>query len=171
MPHQRTFAGLCIAASAILLAAPSAAVASFVCPYTVAANAPKNAPTLTADFFAGANDETANTRLGILVDDLRKASMQPGMIMDHLIGAYCPLVAADNSLSDAQKTLMVRRFARRVADLVYVPLEQQREELSVLVDVPVAPSVFSQINKAAERAGITRDRWIEQAITRQLAAP
>ena len=37
--------------------------------------------------------------------------MKPALIVDHLIGAYCPLVAADSSLSDKQKADRVRRFA------------------------------------------------------------
>ncbi|MPZ41704.1 MAG: glutelin [Rhizobiales bacterium] len=145
-----------------------ATAAGFTCPYIKAVDAPKDAPSL-AELFTGATDATADERLGILVIDLRKSGMRPALIVDHLVGAYCPLVVADTSLSDAQKTIRVRRFARQVAGLAYVPSEQ--DELAVLVDLPLAPRLLDQVNKAADKSGISRDTWIDRAISRQLAAP
>ncbi|MPZ58250.1 MAG: glutelin [Rhizobiales bacterium] len=145
-----------------------ATAAGFACPYAKAAEAPKDAPSL-AGFFTGATDATADERLSILVIDLRKSGMGPALIVDHLVGAYCPLVVADTSLSDAQRALRVRRFARQVAGFAYVPSEQ--DELAVLVDLPLAPRLLDQINKAADKAGISRDTWIDRVISRPLAAP
>ncbi|QRM29968.1 CopG family transcriptional regulator [Microvirga sp. VF16] len=95
--------------------------------------------------------------------------MKPALIVDHLIGAYCPLVAADGSLSDQQKADRVRRFARLVTGLAYVPANP--DETDVLVQTALKPDLLNQIDEAAGRAGMTRDEWIERAIKSQLANP
>lgn len=145
-----------------------ATAADFTCPSAKAVDAPKDAPSL-AEFFTGATDATADKRLNILVTDLRKSGTSPSSIVNYLVGAYCPLVLADTSLSDAQKTSRVRRFARQVAGLAFVPSEQ--DELAVIVDLPLAPRLLDQVNKAADKSGMSRDAWIDRAINRQLASP
>ena len=155
-------------ALAATLPASEAAETGFVCPYAKAADAPKGAPTLTAEFFSGASDLTADKRLPILVNDLRNAGMSPAGIVDHLVGAYCPLVAANSGLTDGQKTQMVRRFARQVAGMAYVP--SQQDETAILVDVPMPPDLFDQVNQAATKAGLSRDAWVDGAVRRALAA-
>jgi len=156
-------------ATTLVAAAPAvaAAASNFTCPYAKAADAPKGAPTLTTEYFSGATDVTADKRLPTLVYDLRKIGMSPAEIIDHLLGAYCPLVAANSGLSDWQKTLMVRRFARQVAGLAYVP--PQTDEVAILVDVPLPPDLFDEITQAATKAGVSRDAWIERAVKRALA--
>jgi hypothetical protein len=138
---------------------PADAIA-FICPQTVAADAPKNAPVLS---------DTAESRIGDLVADLRKTGMKPALIVDHLVGAYCPLVANDASLSDKQKADRVRRFARQVTGLAY--RQSGQEELDVLVDVALMPTMLRQVEQAAAGAGMSRDAWIERAIKQQLAVP
>jgi hypothetical protein len=142
--------------------------ATFTCPDTTASDMPRTAPALS-DLYSGASDIAASNRLGELVTDLRKSGMKPALIVDHLIGAYCPLAAADNTLSDKQKADRVRRFARQVAGLVYVPSDP--EKVDVLVEIPLTPTLLGQVDQAASRAGIPRDAWIEQAIKQQLAIP
>jgi len=160
-----------IAAIATTLVAASSAVATaqtgFTCPYAKTTDAPKGAPSLTTEYFSGATDVTADKRLPSLIFDLRKMGMSPAEIIDHLIGAYCPLVAANSGLTDWQKTLMVRRFARQVAGLAYVP--PQPDELAILVDVPLPPDLFNEVSQAATKAGVSRDAWIESAVKRALA--
>jgi hypothetical protein len=145
-----------------------AGAAAFTCPETTAAGAPGTALSLS-DLYSGANDVTAGNRLGELMTDLRRSGMKPALIVDHLIGAYCPLVAADGTLSDQQKSDRVRRFARLVTGLAYVPTNP--DEVDVLVQTALTPDLLRQIDEAAGRAGLTRDEWIERAIDRQLANP
>jgi len=95
--------------------------------------------------------------------------MKPALIVDHLVGAYCPLVANDGSLSDKQKADRVRRFARQVTGLAYQTSDQG--ELDVLVDVPLMPTLLGQVDQAAAGAGMSRDAWIERAIKQQLTVP
>jgi hypothetical protein len=150
--------------------------AGFTCPDTVTSDAPRNASPLS-DLYSGATDLTAGNRLSELMADLRKSGMKPALIVDHLVGAYCPLVASDGNLSDKQKADRVRRFARQATGLAYgqpdlgeldVP---DLGELDVLVDVPLTPALLGQVDQAAGRAGMSRDAWIEQAIKQSLIVP
>ncbi|WP_114946677.1 ribbon-helix-helix protein, CopG family [Microvirga calopogonii] len=142
--------------------------AAFTCPETVITDALRNAPSLS-DLSSGATNLTAGNRIAELIADLAKNGMKPALIVDHLVGAYCPIVANDASLSDAQKADRVRRFARQVTGLAYG--QPGQEELEVLVDVPLTPSVLRQVEQLAARTGMSRDAWIERAIKQQLAVP
>jgi len=142
--------------------------AAFTCPDTLTSDAPRNASSLS-DLYSGATDLTAGNRLSELMADLRKTGMRPALIVDHLVGAYCPLAANDGSLSDKQKADRVRRFARQVTGLAYG--QSGQDELDVLVDVPLAPTLLGQVDQAAGRAGMSRDAWIERAVKQQLTGP
>jgi hypothetical protein len=142
--------------------------AAFTCPETSGGAMPATAPSLD-NLYSGATDATASNRLGEVMADLRKSGLKPSLIVDHLVGAYCPLVAADNSLSDKQKTDQVRRFAQQVTGLAYMPSDAG--EVDVLVQTTLAPELLTQIDQAASRGGVSRNEWIAQAIKRQLAAP
>ncbi|MBQ0819825.1 hypothetical protein HPT29_021265 [Microvirga terrae] len=150
-----------------LIVRPTAA-AAFTCPETVTTDALRNTPLLSA-LPSDATNLTADTRVGELVADFRKNGMKPALVVDYLVGAYCPLVANDATLSDPQKTDRVRRFARQVTGLAYG--QSGQEELEVLLDVPLVPTVLSQVEQAAAGAGMSRAAWIERAIKRQLAVP
>ena len=128
--------------------------AAFICPDTVTSDAPRNAPPLS-DLYSGANNLAAGNRVGELVANLRKSGMKPALIIDHLVGAYCPLAANDGSLSDKQKAHRVRRFARQVTGLAYG--QPGQDELDVLVDVPLTPTLLGQVDQAAAGAGMSRD--------------
>ncbi|MGF9763367.1 hypothetical protein AAII07_50370 [Microvirga sp. 0TCS3.31] len=142
--------------------------AAFTCPDTVTSDAPGNAPRLS-DLSSGATDLTDGNRVGELVADLRKGGMKPALIVDHLVSAYCPLVANDGSLTAKQKADRVRRFARQVTGLAYG--QSGQGELDALVDVPLMPALLGQVDQAAGRAGLSRDAWIEWAIKQQLTVP
>lgn len=142
--------------------------AALTCPDTPSANMPRSA-TLLSELYSGATDSTAVNRLGELVADLRKSGMKPALIVDHLVSGYCPLVVADGSLSDKQKTDRIRRFAQLVTGLVYAPPEPGEED--ILVQAALAPDLLSQIDQVARQSGMSRDEWIEQAIKQKLAQP
>ena len=142
--------------------------AAFTCPDSTASDPPETVPALS-DWYSGATDLTASHRLGELMTELRKSGMKPALIVDHLVGAYCPLVAADDTLSEKQKADRVRRFAQQVTGLAYRPSDA--DEVDVLVTVPVTPTLLGQVDQAAGRAGMSREAWLEQAIKQQLARP
>jgi hypothetical protein len=156
----------CISASGVVIT-PSAA-APLTCPY-VTGSTTANGPSALKALFSGATDSTASTRLNELITVALQSGIKPLEIVNELVSGYCPLVAADPSLSDKQKVDRVRRFARQVTGLAYTPSDS--DEVEVLVDIPVAPSVLNQVDQAAFRAGMSRDAWIERAIGQQLANP
>ena len=148
-----------------LVMAPVAA-AALVCPDTTASDSPRTASTLR-EIYSGTTDMTASNRLGELVTGFRESGMKPALIVDHLIGAYCPLAAADHTLSDKQKADRVRQFAQQVTGLAYAG----PDELDVLVTIPLTPTLLGQVDQAAGRAGLSRDAWLERAIRQQLTVP
>lgn len=97
------------------------------------------------------------------------AKIPPALIVDHLVWAYCPLVAADANLTDAQKTNRVRQFAADVAGIVYAPASDA--ELDIIVSLPVAPAVLGKVDEAAKAGGMSRDSWINGAIENALPTP
>ena len=142
--------------------------AGFECAYKEAPNAPKDLPKiegLQQDMSA----LVAQKQLAGLVVGLARAKVPPALIVDHLVWAYCPLVSNDSALTDAQKTDLVRRFASKVAAIVYA--NPNAAELDILVDVPIVPDLLVKIDAAAKAGGITRDEWINRAIGQALAMP
>lgn len=151
-----------------IFASTSVHAAGFTCPDTSASGIIGNAPSLDG-LYAGATDADASKRLGELMVDLRKSGLKPSMIVDRLVGAYCPLVAADTSLSDKQKTDRVRQFAQQVTGLAYMPA--LTDEVDVLVQTTLTPDLLTHVDRAAKHSGVSRNEWIAQAIRRQLTAP
>ncbi len=152
----------CLGASGSIITAVAAAPA---CPAAAGPTAIKD-PSSLRNLYAGATDATAGNRFNELMAAFRATGTKPAFIVNDLVSAYCPLVAADTSLSDKQKVDRVRRFARQVTGLAYAPFDPDEED--ALVDIPVAPSTLSQVDQAAAGAGMSRDTWIVQAIKQRL---
>lgn len=60
-----------------------------------------------------------DNRVPTLVDDLRRRhpAARPSEIVNYLVAAYCPIVAARAGLDEAAKRARVERFASQVATL------------------------------------------------------
>lgn len=168
MLKKIVFAAVLAAGIAAPLAVDGAQAAGFTCAYKEAPDAPKNLPPVKG-LEEDMTQVEARNHLAELVGDLALAKIPPALIVDHLVWAYCPLVANDTSLSDAQKTDRLRRFAGQVAALVYTPPDAG--ELDVLVDLPLPPAVLGEVDKAAKTGGVSRDAWMKQAIEKALGAP
>ena len=56
-------------------------------------------------------------------------------IIDHLVGAYCPMVAQESSLSQGEKAVRVRRFTDQITQLVY----SLESGLDIIINVPLTP--------------------------------
>lgn len=165
---DKTLVAAVLTAGIICSFAGKADAAGFVCAYKEAPNAPKNLPPIKG-LEVDMSQVIAQKRLADLVADLALAKFPPALIVDHLVWAYCPLVENDKNLSDAQKTNLMRRFAGKVAALVYAPADAA--ELDILVDLPIAPALLAKIDAAAKAGGISRDQWIERAIGKALVTP
>jgi hypothetical protein len=81
--------------------------------------------------------------------------------------AYCSRLDNEPKLSGNDKSERVRRFASRLAGVVYRSLADDEED--VLVDVPIPTSLYGQIQQAAKTANVSQDIWIDQAIKKSLS--
>ena len=77
------------------------------------------------------------------------------------------MVAQENSLTEAEKSAKVRRFAGQIAQLVY----SLESGLDVIINVPLTPDVVDAINATAHKQGLSTPAWIamtvENALQRQ----
>ena len=106
-------------------------------------------------------------RLNSTIDTLRREGMAKSQIVSHLVGAYCPMVAQESSLTEAEKAAKVRRFAGQITQLVY----SLESGLDVIINVPLTPDVVDAINATARKQGLSTSAWIamtvENALQRQ----
>jgi hypothetical protein len=103
-------------------------------------------------------------KLDAAIDAMRAQGVGSAIIIDGLIGSYCPIVAEDASLTDAQKASRVQKFAVRITRLVY-SFEGADE---IILDVPFGPPVVDAINSKAAEAGMTPEKWIAKVVDAEL---
>jgi len=143
--------------------APVAASAAFECPVPAPGAAPAQSQAIKAALPAG--DAFADlTKLNAAVASLRSQGIGNAIIIDNLIAAYCPTVADNAALTEAQKREAVRRFAGQITRTVY-GLES---EDAVILDVPFPPNVIAAINARAAAAKISPEAWVAKAIARDV---
>jgi len=94
------------------------------------------------------------------VDTLRRQKVSSALIIDNLVGAYCPTVAADAVLTDTQKARRVQQFAVRVTRAVY-SVESADD---IILDVPFRPGAVDAINAKAQAAGVSPETWVAQTV-------
>jgi hypothetical protein len=168
MRNRMFFAAALVTGLALPMAAGGARAAGFECAYKEAPNAPKDLPPVKG-LEENMTQLDARRRLAEMVGNLTTAKIQPAMIVDHLVWAYCPLVANDPRLSDTEKTDLMRRFASQVAALAYSG--PSGSEIDVLVNLPLAPAILDRVDEAAKAAGISLDEWLQNAIDHSLNNP
>jgi hypothetical protein len=103
-------------------------------------------------------------RLSSAVAALKAAGASPVIVIDRLIASYCPLVAAESGLTDAQKTAKVMRFAARVTRTVYSP----DDAATIVLDVALPSAMVAAIDAKAKAAGVSPDAWIRNTIAAAL---
>jgi len=143
------------------------------------------APTMADDFVCPVQPETGSSasdtekapeisanepldseeQLGTMVAMLRSKGVSPTLIVDNLMASYCPRVAA-SGLPTSQKTALMRSFATRVTRIVYAPSD--KDEVAVLLDIPLPPDLEKQAAAAAKREGSTVQEWIVEAVRQRL---
>lgn len=99
--------------------------------------------------------------LNTAVTTLRGQGVNPVLIIDGLIAAYCPTVAAQK-LTDAEKTARVSRFAARITRIVYA-LDSAD---AVILDVPLSPATLDAVNARASAAGLTPEAWVRGVVAK-----
>lgn len=82
------------------------------------------------------------------------------VIIDAMIADYCPRVAEDAALDDAQKTAELRSFAARITQIAY----GGGPEDAVILAVPFSPATVDKIDRQARGAGMSPEAWVAGAI-------
>ena len=127
---------------------PSAAVENLNCPFTI--SDPSKLERIRA-LLPDANAMGSVERLNSTIDTLRRDGMAKSQIVSHLVGAYCPMVAQESSLTEAEKATKVRRFAGQITQLVY----SLESGLDIIVNVPLTPDVVDALNTTARKQGLS----------------
>ena len=151
------------AALAMGILAPQAshAAGSFECPWQPIADKPAAS---VAKLLPSADALGDDADIGATITELRDHGLSSGMIVDSIISAYCPAVAAETGSTDAQKADALEAYAARVTDMVYTYSDADE----IILDVTVPSAVASEIQSTADNAGLSVDDWlagvVEQAV-------
>jgi hypothetical protein len=134
------------------------AAEKFECPLPVKPTTPaklQEIQRLLPDDNAMANIERLNATIGAL----RQGGMSKSLIIDHLVGAYCPMVA-----QEAEKNAHLRRFTGQVTQLVY----SLESGLDIIINVPLTPDVVAVLNETASKQGLSGAAWIAMTVENAL---
>jgi hypothetical protein len=99
-------------------------------------------------------------QLSATIASLRREGMSKSLIIDHLVGAYCPMVVREAALNEAEKTSRVRGFTGQVTRLVY----SLESGLDIIVNVPLTPDIVDAVNSVAKKQGLSGPAWIAMTI-------
>lgn len=155
--NLRSTVALSLVAACVATAAPAVAASGFECPtkpLEVAGDARIQATLPKGD--ALDNVEAMNTA----VTTLRGQGVNPVLIIDGMIAAYCPNVAKRSGLTDAQKATLANRFAARLTRTVYA-LDGAD---AVILDVAFPPAAVDAINAKAQAGGVSSEAWIRKTV-------
>jgi hypothetical protein len=140
-----------------------AAAEQFECPLAVKPTMPAKLAQIQRSL-PDANAMVDVARLTATVSTLRQDGMPKSLIIDHLVGVYCPIVAQESSLTEAEKTANLRRFTGQVTQLVY----SLASGLDVIINVPLTPDVVAILNATASKQGLTTAVWIAMTVENAL---
>jgi hypothetical protein len=138
----------------------------FECP----AAAGQDRPTIAPDLLKTVPTGEALGKLETLqnaVELLRTNGVRSATTVNYLMASYCPWIAANTKLSDADKTSEMRRFATRVTGIVYS--RQDAEE--ILFSVPLSPREAADLEARARAANTTPSNWIARTLRPALKTP
>jgi hypothetical protein len=136
-----------------------AAAEKFECPVPLVPNAVAKLQEIQRVLPDG-NAMTDPGRLNATVDTLRRDGMPKRLIIDHLVGAYCPMVAQESSLTEVEKTARLQRFTGQITQLVY----SLGSGLDIIINVPLTPDVVAVLNATASKQGLSGAAWIAMTV-------
>jgi hypothetical protein len=108
-----------------------------------------------------ADPELLNATVGTL---LRRDGMPKSLIIGHLVGAYCPMVAQESSLTEAEKSARLQRFTGQITRLVY----SLESGLDIIINVPLTPDVVAVLNATASKQGLSGAACIAMTVENAL---
>ena len=131
----------------------------FECPKTIEGTTPNKRAKIRTLLPSG-NAMDNPVQLNASIDGLKHLGLSRTSIIDHLIGAYCPTVAQNSSLSDAEKATEIRQFASRITTLVY-----SEENISdIALNILLKPSIVDEVNAKAQASGVSVETWLSRTI-------
>ena len=142
---------------------PALGAEQFQCPLPSNPNNPAKLEQIKG-LLPDVNTMTNIEQLSASIATLRRDGMSKSLIIDHLVGAYCPLVAREAPLTEAEKTDLVRRFTGQVTRLVY----SLESGLDIIINVPLTPDVVDAVNSVARKQGLSGPAWIAMTIDNAL---
>jgi hypothetical protein len=110
------------------------------------------------------NTITNIEQLNTTIATLRREGMSKSLIIDYLVGAFCPMVVREAPLTEAEKAALVRRFTGQVTRLVY----SLESGLDIIVNVPLTPDIVDAVNSIAGKQGLSGPAWIAMTIDNAL---
>ena len=146
-------------AFSMLTVVPAVAADKFECPSPFKPNTPAKLEQIKG-LLPNANVMANINQLSDTIATLRRDGMSKRLIVDHLIGAYCPMVVQEASLTDAEKAARVARFSGQVTRLVY----SLESGLDVIINVPLTPDIVDAVNGIAKKQGLSGPAWIAMTI-------
>ena len=139
----------------------SHAAGSFECPWQPVADKPAAS---VAKLLPSANALSDDADITATITQLRDQGLSSGMIVDSIISAYCPAVAAETGKTEAEKASALEAYAARVTDMVY----SYSTADEIILDVTVPTGVAAEIQSTADDAGLSVKDWlagvVEQAV-------
>jgi hypothetical protein len=142
-----------------LAALPAVGAEQFQCPFPSNLNNPAKLEQIRG-LLPDVNTMTNIERLTATVAALRRDGMPKTLIIDHLVGAYCPMFVREAPLSEAEKAALVQRFTGHVTRLVY----SLESGLDIIINVPLTLDVVDLVNSAAKKQGLSGPAWIAMAV-------
>jgi hypothetical protein len=151
---------LALSALAVL---PAAGTEQFQCPLPSNPNNPAKLEQIRG-LLPDVNTMTNIEQLNTAIAALRRDGMSKSLIIDHLVGAYCSMVARQAPLTEAEKAALVQRFTGQVTRLVY----SLESGLDIIINVPLTPDVVDAVNSLAKKQGLSGPAWIAMTIDNAL---
>lgn len=104
-------------------------------------------------------------KLAAAIETLKNDGDGTVQVVNGLISAYCPLVAAEQGTTDAQKTADVQNFGLNVTRQAFSLSSEEK----VILDVTLSPDIVEVITAKAKADGISAQEWIAAKISSDLA--
>jgi hypothetical protein len=147
----------------VLTLIPAVAAEKFECPNPFTPTNPAKLEQVKG-ILPNINAMTDVGLLTVAIGTLRRDGMSKSLIIDHLIGTYCPMIARDAALSDSEKATLVQRFSGQVTRQVY----SLESGLDIIINVPLAPDIVDAVNSRAKELGLSGPAWITMTIDNAL---
>jgi hypothetical protein len=158
--RRHLFGGLtCFGLLLTAMLPASAAAETFECPFAAKPTTPAKLQEIRR-LLPDGNAMADIGRLNATVAMLRHDGMSKLQIIDHLVGVYCPMVAHESTLTEAEKTADLRRFTGQVTQLVY----SLESGLDIIINVPLTPDVVAVLNATASKQGLSGAAWIAMTV-------